>query len=34
MRLYSVRVKMLVQVGLSQGGCVQLDFFLNGEILS
>ena len=30
MRSCSVRVKILVKVGLSVEGCVQLDFFLKG----
>ena len=34
MRPCSVRVKKLVKVGLSEGGSVQLGFFLKGEILS
>ena len=34
MRSCSVRVKKLVKVGLSEGGDVQLDFFLKGGILS
>ena len=29
-----MRVKKLVKVGLSEGGGVQLDFLLKGEILS
>ena len=28
MRFCSVRVEKLVKVGLLEGGCVQLDFFL------
>ena len=34
MRSGSVRAKRLVKVGLSEGGGVQLDFFLKGGILS
>ena len=34
MRSCSVRVKKLVKVRLSEGGGVQLDFFLKGGILS
>ena len=34
MRSGSVRVKRLVKVGLSEAGDVQLDFFLEGGILS
>ena len=34
MRSCSGRVKKLVKVRLSEGGSVQLDFLLKGEILS
>ena len=33
MRFCSVRVKKLVKVGLSEGGGVQLDFFLKVGLL-